>query len=362
MSDWWIDDGFLHRKGEDDQQRHQQKIQEAIRDKLPEIISNETLVLSNGKQNILFPFRSLEEYRFHYAYGKQQMKQQAGAGKAGPVGQERGEDVIDTEVTIAEVDEALFAELELPWLEPRLETSTMRPDLTFDTIRKTGAVANIDARRTLRAALKRMDGSAHDRPRIQPVDLRYRTWQSTPKPEPRAIVLAMMDTSGSMGQFEKYCARSFFFWMTRFLRHHYTDVELVFIAHHTEAKIVNETDFFSRGESGGTICSSAYVLANTWLTEHKASEQANVYAIHFSDGDNLIGDHDKARLEMQQLIQHCQLVGYVEVNPYNRTSTLMQTMRSVNEPRLTLARIQNRSQIYDALVTLFGKQKKEHAR
>ncbi len=68
----------------------------------------------------------------------------------------------------------------------------------------------------------------------------------------------MMDTSGSMGVWEKYMARSFFFWMTRFLRTKYETVEIEFIAHHTEAKVVSEEHFFSKGESGGTICSSAY--------------------------------------------------------------------------------------------------------
>jgi uncharacterized protein len=38
-------------------------------------------------------------------------------------------------------------------------------------------------------------------------------------------------------------------------------VEIVFIAHHTEAKEVEGEEFFTRGESGGTICSSAYVKA-----------------------------------------------------------------------------------------------------
>jgi uncharacterized sporulation protein YeaH/YhbH (DUF444 family) len=246
-------DGSLHRKGEADQQRHQQKIRDAIRQKLPELVANEALVLSNGKQTVTFPLRSLEEYRFHYAYGKQQMKNQAGGGKPGQPGQERGEDIVDTEVTIADVDEALFAELALPRLDAKAEAIAERSEWQWDTVRKTGTAANIDVKRTIRAAMRRGGVTDDGRLLVNRDDLRYRTWQANPKPEPRATVLAMMDTSGSMGQFEKYCARSFFFWMTRFLRHNYADVELVFIAHHTEAKVVEESDFFSRGESGGTM-------------------------------------------------------------------------------------------------------------
>lgn len=46
--------------------------------------------------------------------------------------------------------------------------------------------------------------------------------------------------------------------MTRFLRTKYETVDIEFIAHHTEAKVVPEEEFFSKGESGGTICSSVY--------------------------------------------------------------------------------------------------------
>ena len=33
----------------------------------------------------------------------------------------------------------------------------------------------------------------------------------------------MMDVSGCMGEFEKYIARSFYFWMVRFLRTKYDE-------------------------------------------------------------------------------------------------------------------------------------------
>ena len=77
----------------------------------------------------------------------------------------------------------------------------------------------------------------------------------------------MMDVSGSMGEFEKYIARSFYFWMVRFLRTKYNNVEIVFITHHTEAKEVDEEEFFNHGESGGTKVSSAYQLALDIINE-----------------------------------------------------------------------------------------------
>ena len=70
-----------------------------------------------------------------------------------------------------------------------------------------------------------------------------------------------MLSHNSMGEFEKYIARSFYFWMVRFLRTKYNNVKIVFISHHTEAKEVTEEEFFTHGESGGTQVSSAYELA-----------------------------------------------------------------------------------------------------
>lgn len=134
------------------------------------------------------------------------------------------------------------------------------------------------------------------RPGINPIyrdDLRFKTWNEEIRHESKAIIIAMLDTSGSMGKWEKYMARSFFFWMTRFLRTKYESVEIEFIAHHTEAKVVDEEHFFTKGESGGTICSSAYELCLQRIEDHYDPKVYNIYPFHFSDGDNLTSDNKK---------------------------------------------------------------------
>lgn len=65
--------------------------------------------------------------------------------------------------------------------------------------------------------------------------------------------------------------------MTRFLRSKYETVEIEFIAHHTEAKVVSEEDFFSKGESGGTICSSAYRKALELIDVKYNPSKFNIY-------------------------------------------------------------------------------------
>src|SRR5690625_7136943 len=110
----------------------------------------------------------------------------------------------------------------------------------------------------------------------------------------------MMYCNGSMAIFEKYIARSFFFWMTIFLRSSYESVEISFIAHHTKAKEVSEEEFFYKGESGGTICSSAYMKALELIEERYDPSRFNIYPFHFSDGDNLTSDNPNCSVLLKE--------------------------------------------------------------
>ena len=68
-------------------------------------------------------------------------------------------------------------------------------------------------------------------------------------PQSNAVIIAMMDTSGSMGSFEKYCRPQLLFLDDPFFAPKYENVEIVFIAHHTEAKEVTEEEFFTRAKA-----------------------------------------------------------------------------------------------------------------
>ena len=132
--------------------------------------------------------------------------------------------------------------------------------------------------------------------------------------------LATYATSSSMGLFEKYSARTFFFWMTRFLRTKYENVQIRYIAHHTEAREVSEEHFFTKGESGGTICSSAYEYALRLIEKEYPPSRYNLYPIHFSDGDNLTSDNEKCIKLVSELSEMSRMFGYAEVNQYTVAS------------------------------------------
>ncbi|WP_188455528.1 sporulation protein YhbH [Virgibacillus oceani] len=366
----------LHRKGYQDQQRHSDKVKEAIKNNLPDLISEENIIMSNGRDVIKIPIRSLDEYKIRYNYDKSKHVGQGngdsqvgdivarapsesgqgkgGSGKGHEAGDQPGQDYYEAEVSLAEIEGVLFKELELPNLQQKEQAEIKTEKIEFNDIRKKGLMGNIDKKRTILTAIKR--NATEGKPGITPFsndDLRFKTWNEVIKPESKAVVLALMDTSGSMGRFEKYMARSFFFWMTKFLRSKYETVEIEFVAHHTEAKVVSEEDFFSKGESGGTICSSAYRKALELIDEKYNPVRYNIYPFHFSDGDNLTSDNQKCLKLVDKIMDVSNMFGYGEVNAYNRHSTLMNAFKTIDNPKFRHYILKDKSDVYHAMKSFF---------
>lgn len=209
------EDWSLHRKGHQDQERHKEKVKEAIKENLPDLVSDEGIVLSDGRQIVKIPIRSLEEYRIRYNYNK---SRQAGSGEGdsqiGDViaqgkpdgdqpgmgqgaGDKPGTDYVETGVSLEDVESILFAELELPNLEAKEPDQVVVTDIDFKDVRKTGLSGNIDKKRTLLESIRRNRLNDTGRLQILPDDLRYKTWEEVVEPDSNAVVIAMMDTSGS---------------------------------------------------------------------------------------------------------------------------------------------------------------------
>ncbi|MGM9922714.1 MAG: sporulation protein YhbH [Bacillus sp. (in: firmicutes)] len=372
------EDWSLHRKGFDDQQRHQEKVQEAIKNNLPDLISEESIIMSNGTDVIKIPIRSLDEFKIRYNYDKNKhvgqgdgdsqvgdvvardgSGAQQGSGKGQGAGDQAGEDYYEAEVSLLEVEEALFSQLELPNLQRKEHAEQIVEDVEFNDIRKTGLMGNIDKKKTMMSAFKR--NALTGKPSFHPIyqeDLKFKTWNEIIKPDSKAVVLAMMDTSGSMGIWEKYMARSFFFWMTRFLRTKYETVEIEFIAHHTEAKVVSEEDFFTKGESGGTICSSVYRKALEIIGEKYEPSKFNIYPFHFSDGDNLTSDNARCVKLVEEIMKMSNMFGYGEVNQYNRHSTLMSAYKNIKDEKFYYYILKQKIDVFHAMKSFFKKEEK----
>jgi hypothetical protein len=370
-------DWSLHRKGPIDQARHNERVKEAIKDSLGEIVSQEAIITSDGKKIVKVPIRSLELPRFRFDRGRKNHTGQGqgkskvgdvlgqepggqgqGPGKGKQAGDIPGIDYYEAEITVDELAALLFEDLGLPFLKPKGKALVESEEVRFDEVRRTGPMSNLDKRRTIRENLMRnarvgrkgFGGLTND-------DLRFKTWEHRVREESNAVVIAMRDVSGSMGEFEKYITRSFYFWMVRFLRTRYTQVQIVFITHHTDAKEVDEETFFNLGESGGTKVSSAYQLALDIANERYPASEWNTYPFHFSDGDNW-GEVDNQRcLDLvKALLARSNAFGYGEIQEGGRRSpsTLMSAFGQIRDPQFIGVTITRKEDVYPALKQFFS--------
>jgi len=380
-------DWSLQRKGIIDQERHKERVKEAIRKNLGSIVSNESIILSDGRRSVKVPIRSLDEYKFRFDHRKRKHVGQGdgktkvgdvlgresqpgqGPGGGGPAGQDQGADYYEAEVNIDELAALIFEDLQLPFLEEKAKKAMPAKTTRFNEIRRTGVMANLDKRRMILENIRR---NAREQKRarfgdVKKEDLRFKTWEEDVRYESNAVVISIMDVSGSMGEFKKYIARSFFFWMVRFLRTKYDNVEIVFISHHTEAKEVTEEQFFTQGESGGTVVSSAYQLALEIIKQRFPAADWNVYPFHFSDGDNYYSDNEEAVRLADELITTCNLFGYGEIGEegasgYRRSSGALLSIfndRLTHRGRFVGVRIDNKEDVYPALKQFFGRRNVE---
>jgi sporulation protein YhbH len=369
-------DWSLHRKGPMDQARHNQKVKEAIKRNLADIVSEEAIITADRDKIVKIPIRSLDLPRFRFDNRRNQNpgqgngnskvgdviagddQQGQGPGRGPGAGEQPGIDYYEAEITLDELAALVFEDLGLPNLEDRGKAEVTSPDVRFNEIRKHGPLSNLDKRRSLLENLRRNARDGHAViGGIQNDDLRFKTWVEDVKQETNAVVIAMRDVSGSMGEFEKYITRSFYFWMVRFLRTKYDHVHIVFITHHTEAKEVDEQAFFNLGESGGTKVSSAYNLALEIVKDRYPPALWNIYPFHFSDGDNW-GEVDNQRcLELvRQMLGMCNLFGYGEIQEGGRRtiSTLMSAFQQINDSKFMGITITSKEDVLPALRRFFN--------
>jgi hypothetical protein len=377
-----------------DRARHRSKIRESIRDNIADIIAEESIIGQSRDRIIKVPIRGIKEYRFVYGDNTPGVGQGKGTTERGQVigkadvqgegtgqdkaGDKPGTDYYETEVTLEELIDIMFEDLELPDLERKalrqLESVHFGKRKGY---RQVGIRVRLDKRRTVRErakrqlAARRRDRLAaasllgppspiehHGRFPFHERDLVYRHVTTNLRNESNAVVLCLMDTSGSMDTMKKYLARSFFFLLYQFICTKYQNVEIAFIAHHTEAKEVTEEEFFHKGESGGTFISSAYVKALEIIKERYHPSLWNIYAFHCSDGDNFDSDNPAALRAAKELADVCNLFGYGEIKPLGSRyyeSSMLNVFRRLDAENFQTVLIERKEDIWPSFKAFLGK-------
>ncbi len=224
--------------------------------------------------------------------------------------------------------------------------------------------ADLDEIQEIKAQIARHAKRSRDIPFIDPVDVRYRRFESDPKPVAQAVMFCLMDVSGSMDEHLKDLAKRFYSLLYLFLSRRYRYVEVVFIRHTHEAKEVDEDTFFNSRETGGTVVSTALEEMMRVVADRFPPANWNIYAAQASDGDNLPIDNEKTvALLKSSILPLCQYYAYIEVGrePEERRrgieppSTLWRAYDLILSPQLPMAmrKVRDRRDIYPVFRELF---------
>ncbi len=300
-----------------DHSRFRQIVKGKIKQDLKRYITHGEMIGKKGKEMVTIPLPQIEIPRFRFgqkqqggvgqgkgnpgdAVGQGDPNQQPGAGEAGNL---PGEHALEVDLSLQELAEILGEELELPKIEPRGKKALKAKLEKFTGIASQGPESLRHFKRTFKEALKRQIASGSynpDNPIIIPTrkDRRYRSWKTEIRHENSAVIIYMMDVSGSMGDEQKEIVRTEAFWIDTWLRSQYKGIETRYIIHDATAREVDEQTFFRTRESGGTLISSAYKLCEKLITTDYPPSEWNIYPFHFSDGDNWSGEDTRLCLEV----------------------------------------------------------------
>jgi uncharacterized sporulation protein YeaH/YhbH (DUF444 family) len=318
----------LFSRGARDWLRHDEKVREAVRANLPEIIAGGDVINNDGARTVRVPVRMLEHY--HFRLRRPEEQQGAGQGKAKPGdvfsdpardkgpgekgagGRDEGAVQLLLEFKVDDIVDWLWEEMQLPNLKPRAGPSD-ESDWVREGWDRRGARSRLDRRRSFKELVKRR-GTAGATPTFTDEDLRFRQLTRRRQPAVHAVVFFMLDVSGSMSDRDRKLAKTFFFWVVQGLRREYRSLETVFVAHTTEAWEFNEPDFFQVSGSGGTVASAGLLKVREIMDARYNPARSNIYLFYASDGDNAVSDAAEARASLATITADTCFTGYVEVS------------------------------------------------
>jgi len=354
-----------------DHQRFRKIVKGKIREDLRKFLTRGELLGREGKKFISIPVRGIDIPHFRYGDNSD-----AGVGKGdakagdpvgdqsgnGPGGVHEGQHLLEVDVSLDELAEILGEELQLPRIKPKGRHKITSERDRYSGIRQTGPESLRHFKRTFRRALRRqiMSGLYNpDAPRIifERRDKLFRSWKTILSPQSNAVIIYMMDVSGSLGDEQKELVRLQAFWIDTCLRKNYQGIESRYIVHDVRAGEVDRETFFRIREDGGTRISSAFRLAREIIEHHYAASEWNVYLFHFSDGDNSSESDSRecCTLLREHLVPVLNLFGYCQVaSAYGSGNFINVVHEHLSDLESVLtSRVNAKDDIYDSIKAFF---------
>jgi uncharacterized sporulation protein YeaH/YhbH (DUF444 family) len=364
---------------ESDLNRFRKIVRGKVKKELRRFISSGDLIGRQGKKTVTIPLPRIDIPHFQFGsdqqggvgQGEGEVGDQVGQGEPQPgegqAGDGEGQHSLEVDVTLEELAQILGEELELPNIENKGKKNIDDKQYKYTGILKQGPESLRHFKRTYKEALRRaISLGTYDpsNPVIVPIkeDKRYRSYRTYNQPVANAVIIYMMDVSGSMGDEQKEIVRLTSFWLDTWLSTQYKGLERRYIIHDATAREVDQNTFYKTKESGGTLISSAYRLALKMVEEEFDPNEWNIYLFHFSDGDNWSGNDTAECMKIldSQLLPASNLFCYGQVESrYGSGQFLRDLQKHFGESpqKITLAQIKDRDAIVDAIKTFLGKGK-----
>lgn len=374
-----------HDRSIEDRRRHRQLVEKSIKENLGDILSEESIIGESKNKKFKIPIKGIKEYQFVYGRnskgiatgtGNEKRGDKLGTGKVGQgkngkgAGNIEGDEIYDTEITLEELLDYIVEDLDLPNLDRKkyseiiTESSGRR-----DGYQRYGIRPRLAKKKTVMSKIARKQGKKRalmekneelledTRFPFREEDLRYYRIKQKPKRESNAVMIFIMDVSGSMDSTKKYLARSFFFVLSKFLRRKYNNIAFEFVSHTTTAKRVNEHEFFHKAESGGTYISSGLDMALDIISKDYPKEMWNIYPVYASDGDNWTEDNDKAMEAVKKLCSISNMFGYAELLPSTYSTTMYYRFKKeINEENFIPVVVKEKKDLWEALKVMLSKE------
>ena len=360
-----------------DHSRFKKIVRGHLKQDLKKYISNGDFVTQQGKDKVSIPVPRINIPQFQFdpkeSGGVSQGDGEVGdsmqpgdpdgeGSGPGEAGENPGEHVLETEVTLDELAGILGESLALPNIKPKGSKNLESLDNQYTGINNNGPESLRHFKRTYKQALKRQISSGEYNPKNpiiipQKDDKRFRSQKITNKPISQASIIYMMDVSGSMGEEQKEIVRITAFWIDTWLNSQYQNLESRFIIHDAVAKEVDRETFFRTRESGGTSIFSAYELCSEIIEKDYPEDSWNIYPFHFSDGDNW-SDADTVKclkILKENIFPKINMFAYGQVtSPYGSGLFIDSLLRYFeSEEKLTTSLIDRKEDIYYALKDFF---------
>lgn len=362
-----------------DLSRFRKIVRGRVRQNLRRYISQGELIGKKGKDQVSIPIPQIDIPRFRFSdrqnggvgQGEGQPGDPVGGQESpgegrGEAGDGKGQHMLEVELSLDELADILGEELELPNIEDKGKSELVNRKDKYVGIRTVGPDSLRHFKRTFRNALRRQIASGTYNPHNPVViptrdDMRYRSWSVEEEPNAKAVVIYMMDVSGSMGDQQKEIVRIEAFWIDTWLRRQYQGLEVRFIIHDAVAREVDRDTFFRTRESGGTMISSAYRLCAHLMEKEYPAHEWNVYPFHFSDGDNWSIEDTSVCIELLKdtIVPAANLFCYGQVeSPYGSGQFIKDLEEHLgDQERVVCSEIRDRDGIVGSIKTFLGKGK-----